>query len=110
MSSRRRLKFLLSHFPKLCTLHMRWLPDQEVQKYLFHLKNAIRKLNLIADINIKSRDLLSEICYSNYNSDDNFWDNRGKYINSIDLCIWFGKNTPELLTNFMTMMNSLAEY
>jgi hypothetical protein len=87
----KELVFLLSHLPKLSTLHIKWNSRGDCNKYLFHFKNEVRKLNLIADINTESR---------------NYWE----FTLAVDLRMWLGKNTSELLTDFMNVMNSLVEH
>jgi hypothetical protein len=102
------LVFSLSHFPKLSTLHIKWSPYDDPSEYLVQLKDEVRKLNLIADINVNEGDDWGRAY--NYDSDpDNGLNDRPGSIRDVDLRMWLGKNTPELLTNFMNVMNSLAK-
>jgi hypothetical protein len=95
------LLFLLSHFQKLSTLHIKWRLVYDSNKYLFQLTNEIRKLNLIADIIVESPRWWYGTSYYDYNSDD--------VIRDVHLRMWLGKNTSELLTSFMDVMNSLVK-
>ncbi len=85
------LVFSLNHFPKLSTLHIKWSPYDDPSEYLFQLKNEVRKLNLIADINVELIDDWGCISYYNYRSDDRI-DGMLYYtcrkILGVNLCMW----------------------
>ncbi len=104
----KELGFLLSHFPKLSTLHLNWRQEHDSKKCLLQLKNEVRKLNLIANINTEPSARLDGTANYDYDSDGYEYCRPGTIWN-IDLRMWLGKNTPELLINFMNVMNSLVK-
>jgi hypothetical protein len=81
----KELLLLINHLSKLSTLHVKWLTEDKLTKYLFRFKEEVRKLNAIYKIEINPTCTCCE-----YEISDVLEAKWGSYY--VNIFMWFGNS------------------